>query len=95
MNLTNITGEIGSTFDKVKPFLTAIPDALKAIAGNQEFPARTLLVTLIVTLVLCWVSVKLLAGSLKPKKLQARRRPGISPLSTGRTPADPTPKGRS
>jgi hypothetical protein len=61
----NLPQEIGSVLGKIKPFLTDGPDALRALLANQDFPARTLLITLVVIAVLCWLIVKLIAAALK------------------------------
>jgi hypothetical protein len=62
----NFLNEIGAAAGKVKPFLADAPDAIRALAANQPFPARTLVITLIVIAVACWLIAKIVFPS-KPK----------------------------
>ena len=62
----NFLNQLGTAIGRVKPFLADGPDAIKALLTNSPFPARSLVITLIVIAVLCWVIARLLFPS-KPK----------------------------
>ncbi len=56
--------QLGTAVGKVKPWLADGPDAIKALLTNSPFPARTLVITLIVIAVACWVIAR---AVFKPK----------------------------
>jgi hypothetical protein len=62
----NFLNQLGTAVGKVKPWLSDGPDAIKALLTNSPVPARTLVITLIVIAVACWVIARLLFPS-KPK----------------------------
>jgi multisubunit Na+/H+ antiporter MnhC subunit len=66
MAVNSFLNQLGTGIDKVKPFLADGPGAIKALVTNQPFPARTLVITLIVIAVACWVIARV-AFPGKPK----------------------------
>lgn len=66
MAVNNFLNQIGSAIDTVKPYLADGPGAIKALVTDSPFPARTLVITLIVIAVACWLIARVVFPS-KPK----------------------------